>query len=120
MEVLKGTEGKYPLVPFLVILILLFYPYCSAAAAFLVKSNTTVHCNGGLNECLIEDEVDLDFMMNSYETRILQEAGQATSATKNPDKETCQYVPTCVGSKKCGSSFNRGCGQKATPPPMAR
>ena len=115
MEVLKGTEGKYPLVPFLVILILLFYPYCSAAAGILVKSNTTVHCNGGLNECLIKDEVELDFMMNPYVTRILRGGSSATGGTGNPSRGQCDAVPTCVGSKPCRSSYSRGCGQKAKP-----
>ena len=115
MEVLKGTEGKYTLVPFLVILILLFYPYCSAAAAILVKSNTTVHCNGGLNECLIEDEVELDFTMNPYVTRILKggKKNYVTPDTNKANRSRCNAIKSCVGQKSCSNSYSRNCGLKA-------
>ncbi len=70
MEVKKAKGGIYSLA-FFVMLILLNTYCCSAALLF--KSNTTVLCNGLLDECLIEDDLDLDleFLMNPYIGRLL-------------------------------------------------
>ena len=53
--------GIYPLAFF--VMLILISTYCDGSDV-LVKSNTTSSCNGGLGECLIED--DLEFLVNPH------------------------------------------------------
>ena len=76
MEVRKAKGGIYPLAFF--VMLILLNAYCCAGAAILVKSNTSVQCNDRLGECLIEDEVELEYLMSPYISRMLDD---------NPPKE---------------------------------
>jgi hypothetical protein len=65
----KGVIIMYPLAFFAMLILL--NGYGCAAAAVLVKSNTTFRCDGRLDECLIEDDLELEFLMNPYVSRVL-------------------------------------------------
>ena len=70
MEVQKGKGGIYPLAIF--VMVMLLNAYCCAGAAVVVESNTTtVRYNGGLDESLIEYDLELEYLMNPYISRIL-------------------------------------------------
>ncbi|KAG6716537.1 hypothetical protein I3842_04G054300 [Carya illinoinensis] len=75
----------------MLILLLLNANSCSGGAAVgiqLVKSNTTFGCNGRLEECLImEDVLELEFLMNPYISRILvPDNNGGTGASKDKNK----------------------------------
>jgi hypothetical protein len=76
----KGVIIMYPLAVFAIMLILL-NGYSCAATAVLVKTNTTFRCDGHLDECLIEDDLELEFLMNPYVSRVL--GNQPGSPTQN-------------------------------------
>jgi hypothetical protein len=104
MEVKNAKGGTYPLALF-VMLILLFNAY-RCGAAVLVKGNTTVHCNGRLDECLIEDELDLVFLTNPYISRILDDGKhyKSVDAVNNGNK------PCTACSTGCPTdSYRRSC-----------
>jgi hypothetical protein len=67
----KGVIIMYPLAVFAIMLMILLNGYGCAAAAALVKTNTTFRCDGRLDECLIEDDLQLEFLMNPYVSRVL-------------------------------------------------
>jgi hypothetical protein len=67
----KGVIIMNPLAVFAIMLMILLNGYGCAAAAVLVKTNTTFRCDGLLDECLIEDDLQLEFLMNPYVSRVL-------------------------------------------------
>ena len=95
MEVKKAKGGTYPLALF-VMLMLLLNTYCCDAAV-LVKSKTTVSCDGRLNECLIED--DLEFLVNPFISRVLAGTGKSVGEI---DKEKKQHSPPCTDCTPLG------------------
>ena len=115
MEVKNAKGGTYPLALF-VMLMLLLNAYCCDAAV-LVKSNTTVRCNGRLDECLIEDDLELEFLINPYISRVLAGTGESVgeddfkaesppcsaSCSGNPDQSCIECSRTC----RVGSLYHR-------------
>lgn len=92
MEVQKGKGGIYPLA-ILFVMVMLLNAYCCAGAAVIVKSNTTTvrYNNGRLDESLIEYDLELEFLMNPYISRILQDGGShITPQTLNPGSTPCE------------------------------
>jgi regulator of replication initiation timing len=63
----------YPPALFAIMLIILLNG-CCCSASVLVKTNTThtFGCDGRLDECLIEDDLELEFLMNTYVSRMLK------------------------------------------------
>lgn len=86
MEVQKAKGGIYPLAFF--VMLILLNAYCRTDAAILVKSNTSVQCNDRLGECLTEDEVELEYLMSPYISRMLDDPPKhpAPAAVYYPDK----------------------------------
>jgi hypothetical protein len=100
MEV-YNTKGviMYPLA-FFAMLILLNGYCCGGAAVVLVKSNTTFRCDGRLDECLIEDDLELEFLMNPYVSRVLSGTGGPKPLTGGTDVRTKPIVqPPCAGPR---------------------
>ena len=85
MEVQKAKGGIYP-VAFFVMLMLINAHCCGAAV--LVKSNASVWFDDHPSERLIEDEVELEYLMNPYISRMLADPPQhpAEDAVYKPDK----------------------------------
>ena len=105
MEVQKGKGGIYPLAISFVMVMLLINAYCCAGAAVVVESNiTTVRYNGRLEESLIEYDLELEFLMNPYISRILQTPPKSVTA-----ESLFQGKPCTDCSKACpgGESYNR-------------
>jgi|UniRef100_A0A2N9IQM6 hypothetical protein len=72
--------GIYPLAFF--VMLILISTYCDGSDV-LVESNTTSSCNGGLGECLIED--DLEFLVNPYRvSRMLSGKAGGSGNKDNP------------------------------------
>ncbi|KAB1211539.1 hypothetical protein CJ030_MR6G013281 [Morella rubra] len=119
MEVHKKKGGilLYHLA-FLVMLILLD-SYCCGAAV-LVKSNSSFQCVGRLDECLIEDDLELEFLMNPYVSRILAHGGKTPPQSKdrnNPAFKTCGQLSDDPQYQKCIAKFqpkHKQCGGKGT------
>ena len=83
MEVKYAKGGTIPLALF-VMLMLLLNPCCGAAV--IVKSNNTVICDGRLHECLIEDDLELELVINPYISRMLKyDAAVCSDCSKNKD-----------------------------------
>ncbi|KAB1218855.1 hypothetical protein CJ030_MR3G018268 [Morella rubra] len=74
----KGGILLNHLALFLVMLILLDSSF-SCGAAVLVKSNSSFRCDGRLEECMIAEDLELDFLMNPYVSRILQSSPSTTA-----------------------------------------
>ncbi|KAB1221933.1 hypothetical protein CJ030_MR2G008662 [Morella rubra] len=98
---------------FLVMLLLLGSYFCGAAV--LVKSNTNFRCDGRLEECLIEEDLELEFLMNPYVSRILQPTGGHNSQNPNqPFSGPCgnpndpQYSK-CIADLKNGGNNQCKC-----------
>jgi hypothetical protein len=92
----KGVIIMYPLAFFAIMLSILLNGYGCAAAAVLVKTNSTFRCDGRLDEYLLED--DLEFLMNPYVSRVLAESDPPkpqTGTTGNPSKAAI----SCGGGK---------------------
>ncbi|KAB1211538.1 hypothetical protein CJ030_MR6G013280 [Morella rubra] len=124
MEVHKKKGGILLLyhLAFLVMLILLD-SYCCGAAV-LVKSNSSFRCDGRLDECLIEEDLELEFLMNPYVSRILAKNGKNPQSGNrdNPAFASCgkpndspQYA-RCIdkikktkGGNDCKGAYKRGC-----------
>ena len=103
MEVKNAKGGTYPLALF-VMLMLLLNAYCCDAAV-LVKSNTTIRCDGRLDECLIEDDLELEFLVNPYISRVL--AGTGRSVGEFDDEKVnpaCHVSCTTDKTKVCCSN----------------
>ena len=121
MEVKKAQGGTYPLALF-VMLMLLLNAYCSDAAV-LVKSNTTVRCDGRLDECLIEDDLELEFLINPYISRVLAGTGKSVGEidAKKDSGKTCGTGCTQDATHSCrpcsdlkcqkGNAYDRQCKQ---------
>ncbi|KAE7995870.1 hypothetical protein FH972_000633 [Carpinus fangiana] len=112
---MKGVI-MYPLALFA--LLILLNGYCCGAAA-LVEINTTrtFQCDGRLDECFIEDDFELEFLMNPYVSRVLAGVGHPTGKTSDPNhaavtcgkpNDTPQYA-NCVNPNKSGGSHGSGC-----------
>jgi hypothetical protein len=118
MEV-YNTKGviMYPLAFFAMLILL--NGYCCAAAAVLVKSNTTFRCDGRLDECLIEDDLELEFLMNPYVSRVLADPPPKHPSPGAGDPNHAPFEP-CAGPKdaygKCIANYkppnNNGCVPK--------
>ncbi|KAB1201631.1 hypothetical protein CJ030_MR0G002334 [Morella rubra] len=78
---------------FLVMLILLD-SYCCGAAV-LVKSNSSFRCGGRLEECLIEEDLELEFLMNPYVSRIVAES--TPPQTPQPGNRNSPAFPNPCG-----------------------
>ena len=104
----KEQRGIYPRAIVFVMLILL-NAYCCGAAVF-VKSSTTVCCNGRLDECLIEDDLDLELLMNPYISRMLKgpSSHPGVNAVNNRNSRACENSICSEGCKKC-NSFDCSC-----------
>ncbi|KAG6721558.1 hypothetical protein I3842_03G117300 [Carya illinoinensis] len=111
MEVCNPKGGRTATPAFLAMLLMmmimmLLNAYCSSAAV-LAKSNTSFRCSSGrLDECrLIEEdlelELELEFLMNPYVSRILADGRGRSIAYKT--KEPNKPVITCG---KRGDSYN--------------
>ena len=93
-----------------VMMMILLKPNCGRAAAVL-KSNTTYQCNGLLNECRIEEDLEseLDFLMDSNVIRILQAANNGKISSNaliatQAVQEHCVSYTNCIangGNAKC-------------------
>ena len=108
MEVKKAKGGTYPLALF-VMLMLLLNAYC-CDAAILVKSNTTVRCDGQLDKCLIEDNLELELVINPYISRMLANGDHGTPCTdcsKNRDSVCYSECSTTHCRKR--NSYDRSC-----------
>jgi hypothetical protein len=106
----KGVIIMYPLAVFAIMLMILLNGYGCAAAAVLVKTNTTFRCDGRLDECLIEDDLQLEFLMNPYVSRVLSgEASDGSLDRNSPVFKACEQEHSyaeCVdllknNNKKC-------------------
>nr|POF16649.1 hypothetical protein CFP56_69300 [Quercus suber] len=94
MEVQKAEGGIYP-VAFFVMLMLINAHCCGAAV--LVKSNASVRCDDHPSECLIEDEVELEYLMNPYISRML------VDPPKEHPGEDAVYKPDKACEDKCSN-----------------
>jgi hypothetical protein len=110
----KGVIIMYPLAVFAIMLILL-NGYGCAAAAVLVKTNTTFRCDGRLDECLIEDDLELEFLMNPYVSRVLVDHPPTHPSTGTGVPNHAPFEP-CAGPKdaytKCVTKYkknHKGC-----------
>ena len=114
----KGKRGIYPVAILFVMVIFLINAYCCAGAAVVVESNTTTvrYNNDRLEESLIEYDLELEFLMNPYISRVLDsDPYHPTSQTGNPHSTPCEPTPSnphpCSGDKKCGprrGEYQRG------------
>ncbi|GMY12869.1 hypothetical protein FCV25MIE_08111 [Fagus crenata] len=113
MEVKKAKGGTYPLALF-VMLMLLLNAYCSDAAV-LVKSNTTVRCDGRLDECLIEDDLELEFLINPYISRVLAGTGKSVVEidAKKDSGKTCGTGCTDDAGHPCRPCSDANCQKKS-------
>ena len=115
MEVKKAKGGIYALALF-VTLILLLNAYCCGAAV-LVRRNTTVRCNGRLDECLIEDDLGLEFLMDSYISRMLETTPDGSGIvynTNSANSPTCPTGTSCSNGCQKKNSADRSCGHGST------
>jgi hypothetical protein len=103
----KGMIIVSSLAMFAIMLMILLNGYGCAAAAVLVKTNTTFRCDGRLDECLIKDDLQLEFLMNPYVSRLLDEADHqpeyAVELSKNPNKPV---FPPCGGKSPPNCNTN--------------
>jgi hypothetical protein len=91
----KGVMVMSPLAVFAIMLIILLNGYvCDHAAAVLVKTNTTFRCDGRLDECLLEDDLQFEFLMNPYVSRVLAHV----------DSKGNPLTPDSPFFKECGSA----------------
>jgi hypothetical protein len=102
----KGFIIMYPLPFFAIMLILLNgYASASAAAAVLVETNTTFRCDGRLDECLLEDDLQFEFLMNPYVSRVLagnNDTPKSEDAIYNQNKSV---FPECsTPNYKCSAT----------------
>jgi hypothetical protein len=105
----KGVIIMYPLAVFAIMLILL-NGYSCAAAAVLVKTNTTFRCDGRLDECLIEDDLELEFLMNPYVSRVLDsKPGSPTQNSLHENTPVCGGVPYNCTPQPSKSPNPKGC-----------
>ena len=107
MEVQKKKGGLYPVALLSFVMLILLNAYCCNAAV-VVKSNTTTvrYNNGRLEESLIEYDLELEFLMNPYISRVLDsDPYHPTFQTGNPQSTPCEPTKEnpnpCSGGKKC-------------------
>ncbi|XVF58452.1 hypothetical protein PTKIN_Ptkin07bG0068100 [Pterospermum kingtungense] len=100
-----------------VMIMIMIIPNCGRAAV-LVKSNTTYHCNGLLNECFIGEDLEseLDFFMASNIIRVLKSSPDPiTSGTGNRHVKSQQHCRKGVPYDRCIAhppSGNNYCNKK--------
>ena len=63
-------------------MLILISTFCDGSAVLVESNTTTSLCNGGLGECLIED--DLEFLVNPY--RVSRMLIQYSGGTGNKEK----------------------------------
>ena len=93
------------------VMLILISTYCDGSDV-LVESNTTSSCNGGLGECLIED--DLEFLVKPYRvSRMLtQFSGGALDSSKAafPCGNGGDLYKNCYNSQcKRKGEYDRSC-----------
>ena len=112
MEVQKGKGGIYPLTILFVMVMILFNAYCCAGAAVVVESNINAvrYNNGRLEESLIEYDLELEFFMNPYVSRMLGGKNHPIYKTGNPKRSACNQP--CTGGLACGGSTYHRCDLK--------
>ncbi|KAG6620687.1 hypothetical protein I3842_16G018900 [Carya illinoinensis] len=110
----------------MLILLLLGANSCSGGAAVgiqLVKSNTTFGCDGRLDECLVEDDFELELLINPYISRILgkqgkghttdisAKRGKTITCGRSNDPKYASCIARVKGPKKvdCRGAYNRNC-----------
>ena len=112
MEVQRGKGGIYPVALWFVMVMLLINAYCCAGAAVVVESNTTTvwYNNGRVEESLIEFDLELEYLMNPYVSRMLkpQESHPGPRAVKNRNKPACQNSACSTVCKK-RSTYDKSC-----------
>ena len=103
-----GKGGIYPLAILFMMVMLLIYPYCCAGAAVVVESNTTTvrSNNGGIEESLIESNLELELFMNPYVSRILQNGESVTGAALVQNRPVCSRR-SCITD--CRDVYKRDC-----------
>ena len=113
MEVQKGKGGIYPLAILFVMVMILINAYCCAGAAVVVESNinTVRYNNGSLEESLIEYDLELEFFMNPYVSRMLG-GGENHSIYNTEDQNRSACTPPCTGGLACGNSTYHRCDLK--------
>ncbi|KAG6660679.1 hypothetical protein CIPAW_03G121700 [Carya illinoinensis] len=108
MEVCNPKGGRTATPAFLSMLLMmmmsmmLLNAYCCGAAV-LAKSNTSFRCTSGrLDECLIEEDLELELLMNPYVSRILA-VQTVTGGTKDPNHPAIQPCgqPQDAGYNAC-------------------
>ncbi|KAF5457628.1 hypothetical protein F2P56_021717 [Juglans regia] len=120
----KQGGMHYPLafIAMLILLLLNANSCCGGAAVgILVKSNssTTFGCDGRLDECLMEEDLELELLINPYISRILGAGHSSTGGTQNPNKPALPCgkpedpYSKCIGKKNVNkeshcSKYNRG------------
>jgi hypothetical protein len=121
----KGVIIMSPLAVFAIMLMILLngYACAAAAAAVLVKSNTTFRCDGRLDECLIEDDLQFEFLMNPYVSRVLAVDSKGNPLNPNsPFFKECGSAPSydqCVAELKNPDGtkcVNKGAYNRCPPP----
>ncbi|KAG2663270.1 hypothetical protein I3760_16G019800 [Carya illinoinensis] len=87
----------------MLILLLLGANSCSGGAAVgiqLVKSNTTFRCDGRLDECLVEDDFELELLINPYISRSLGKQGKGHTTDISGKRGILTYVYPLHHSRK--------------------
>ncbi|XVF58453.1 hypothetical protein PTKIN_Ptkin07bG0068200 [Pterospermum kingtungense] len=117
---MKMGFQKFPVALVMMIsLIVPLRPNCGRAAV-LVKTNTTYHCNGLLNGCIIGEDLqsELEFFMASNVIRILGQtsiddtnSAESKWQKKCPDGKSYDQCPPLSGKKECTkkNQFDRSC-----------
>ncbi|KAG7986475.1 hypothetical protein I3843_03G082800 [Carya illinoinensis] len=124
-----GSGRMHPDLAFFAMLFILLNAYCCNAFV-IVKSNNSFRCSGRLDECLFEEELELELLMNPYVSRMLVSykikptpgiAGQPAIACGKPQDAANPQYNTCIAEVKrdlhlCvqGSIFTR-CGGNNPP-----
>jgi hypothetical protein len=116
----KGVIIMCPLAVFAIMLMIFLNGYGCAAAAVLVKTNTTFRCDDRLDECLVQDDLQLEFLMNPYVSRVLTGAQPPPSHGQDAvQKPTKPVFNPCSGSsppayctKNPGKENKRKCNPK--------
>lgn len=112
MEVQKGKGGIYPVAIWFVMVTLLINAYCCAGAAVVVESNTTTvwYNNGRVEESLVEFDLELEYLMNPYISRLLSNNGPhpGKSAVEKPNVPACTNSDCSVVCKK-RNQYDKSC-----------
>jgi len=117
-----------PLAVFAIMLMILLNGYGCAAVAVLVKTNTTFRCDGRLDECLLEDDLQFEFLMNPYVSRVLGASTGTSTASLNAEKpvykdckpayNSCVHPPEKKDNHPCDNPnvYSKSCGNQPSSP----